>query len=162
MRKRLILVGLVVVGILVIPVAAQATAPETMQLSSWRPDTAEGVVIGGEQTVTVTNTSSVARSNIEFGLAGPPCDCSLSSSSSSHGDVEASTWHIGTLSPGETAYLDLTYAQSAVTPLSAEGMGAPVPMSWLTTWATNWPIGLLIAVGALPLVLQRRAIRAAH
>jgi hypothetical protein len=150
MRNRLIVVGLIALGILLIPVASQAAAPATMQLSSWRPDTSSAVVQGGEQTVTVTNTSVVALEDVTFPVDRVPCDCSIESYNSTHGQMGASVWTVGRLAPGETATLNLTYTRAPVEPIVG---GSFIPQA-----PTMWLVGLVLAAGVLPVLLQRRTV----
>ena len=152
MKRRLIVVGFLALGMLVGPVAAQAAGPDTTQLSSWRPVTSGGVVAGGSQTVTVINTSNVALDDVVFPLDQAPCACTATSLSSTHGEANNEMWQIGELAPGETATLDVTYTRTSASTLVGPA-GTPILPLWI--------VGLVLAAGGLPLVLVRRPLHLA-
>lgn len=152
MKRQLLLVGFLVLGVLATPASAQAASPDTTQLSSWRPISTSGVVDGGDQTVTVINTSGGAIDGVIFPLDEAPCDCTVTSLRSTHGQATSELWHIGTLAPGETATLDVTYARTSGSPLAGTS-GMPV--------SSLWVVGLLFAAAGLRLVLMRRPLHLA-
>jgi hypothetical protein len=92
------------------PEAHPVATPQTMQLSSWQSEIVGDVIIGGSQTVTIVSTSTDTTLGTTFQLGQPPCDCSLSSVSSSAGTVENGLWKIGDLRAGATATLNLRYS----------------------------------------------------
>lgn len=101
---------------LVLPVLTAATpatsgheTPQTMQLSSWQSESANGTIVGGLQSVTIINISPTTAEGVTFRLGTPPCDCRLTSASASDGTVSGATWTIGDLGIGATATLDLIY-----------------------------------------------------
>jgi hypothetical protein len=89
--------------------APDRSVPETMNLSSWRPDSPEGLIAGGTQTVTIVNTSAEALRGITFTLEVPPCDCTLASVSTKDGQVTRGVWRLAELPSGATASLDVVY-----------------------------------------------------
>jgi hypothetical protein len=147
MKRRLVVLGFLALGVLVVPAAAQAAGSDTTQLSSWRPDTSAGIVEGGHQTVTVINTSKVVLDDVVFPLDQAPCECTATSLSPTHGHANDEIWRIGTLAPGETATLDVTYTRTSTSTLVGASSTSISPL---------WIVGLLIAAGGLPLVLVRR------
>ena len=113
MFKKALLVAVAVPLLAVTTAAASETAaqvpPRTMQLSSWQFEGSNGAVTGGTQTVTIVNTAATTTSRVAFHLELPPCDCTLTSASPSHGGLVGDTWVIGDLAVGDTATIRLAY-----------------------------------------------------
>ena len=89
--------------------ARDRSVPETMNLSSWQSEGTNGVIAGGMQTVTITNTADTVARSVTFHLAPPPCDCALAHASATSGALRAGIWILDDLPVGGTATLDLVY-----------------------------------------------------
>ena len=124
--------------------ATALAAPPTMNLSSWEPVVENGAIVGGTQTVTITNITSEAMGDVTFSLANPPCDCVVTESAASDGRVEPDAWVIGELGPGATATLTLSYGEP-----SSPAVGVPAGNPPLRVGAALAVVGLAIAVGAV-------------
>jgi hypothetical protein len=101
-------------ALLTLTTAAAWAAPgsdtsQTMQLSSWQSEGTNGVIAGGMQTVTITNTADTVARSVTFHLAPPPCDCALAHASATSGAVRSGIWILDDLPVGGTATLDLVY-----------------------------------------------------
>jgi hypothetical protein len=110
MFKKALLIALVIpVLTAATPTATIPKAPQTMRISSWQSEGADGVILSGTQTVTIINTSATSTDALRFGLEPPPCDCALAGATPTNGTVGNDVWEIGDLLPGASASLDLVY-----------------------------------------------------
>jgi hypothetical protein len=118
------------------PAPVRAEAPSTFELSSFVAEVSGSVIVGGTRTVTVTNPNDDAvEASVALGEA--PCDCVEDRVTASAGIVAGGRWDVGSLAPGESATLILTYAigsktsSAMVLPLHAEP-GGTNPAWWPT------------------------------
>ncbi len=152
MVGKLLVVTALVLGSLGASGVAVA-APPTMNLSSWEPTVDDGVVVGGTQTITVTNVGAVAIADVTFPLDEIPCDCVVAATSPSDGTVDAETWTIGEIAPGATATLTISYetsAGAAVAPDTRTDAAVPIDGGLSA-------VGVLVAlVGGVALVARSR------
>jgi len=126
MVRKLFTVAIVALSLMSLSSVALA-APPTMNLSSWEPVVENGVIVGGTQTVTITNITSDTMGDVTFSLASAPCDCIVTESTASNGRVEGDTWIVGELVPGETATLTLSYNEAPLAAASASRDVFPNP-----------------------------------
>lgn len=127
MVRKLSALAIVVLYVSALSTAALA-GPPTMNLSSWEPVVEDGAIVGGTQTVTVTNITSQTMEDVTFSLVDTPCECNVTQSAASTGQVQDDVWLIGELAPDTTATLTLSYA----TPPSGGAAGTPgnnIPIS---------------------------------
>ncbi len=89
--------------------SASSVSPQTMQLSSWQSEILDGAIVGGAQSVTIVNPTTSSVNDVTFRLGTPPCECTLTSASTTDGTVEGGVWIVGELTPGATVTLDLVY-----------------------------------------------------
>ncbi len=130
------------------PAPARAEAPSTFELSSFVAEVSGSVIVGGTRTVTVTNPNDDAvEASVALGEA--PCDCVEDRVTASAGIVAGGRWDVGSLAPGESATLTLTYAigsetaSAIVLPLHADPGGTD--LAW---WPTVSALIAAIATAA--------------
>lgn len=110
MFKKALFIAMLVPSLTAAAAAPGPVVPQTMQLSSWQSQGANGVIASGTQSVTITNTSTTTAHGVEYQLEPPPCECRLESASTSDGAVLGNVWSAGDLLVGATATLELVYA----------------------------------------------------
>ena len=86
-----------------------------MTLSSFEPTVADGVVVGGVRTITVTNVLNEPLEAHSVDLGPAPCDCVVSGITAGTGEVTGGLWSVETLAPGETATVTFFYGQESTT-----------------------------------------------
>ncbi|MCL1597633.1 MAG: hypothetical protein M3094_00505 [Actinomycetia bacterium] len=151
MVRKLFAVAIVALSLMSLASAALA-APPTMNLSSWEPVVENGAIVGGTQTVTITNITSNTMGDVTFSLATAPCDCLITESNASNGGVEGDAWVVGQLAPGATATLTLSYSEASLATASTSSDVPPI-----TPGAELAVFGLIVAAGTV-LGYRRRLI----
>jgi len=126
MVRKLSIVAIVALSVL--SVSAIATAgPATMNLSSWEPTLENGTIVGGTQTVTLTNVTSETINDVAYALEPAPCDCAVTAAIPGDGRVTNDAWTVEALSPGETVTLTLEYGEPPVVAVGTPGIDARIP-----------------------------------
>jgi len=111
MRRASIPLACVAMALASLPSIASASAPDTLQLSSWTSTIAEGQIVGGTMTVTITNPGPGPSGQVRFDLSAVPCVCSVASSSATAGFVGTHEWSVGRIAPGATETLRIVYGE---------------------------------------------------
>lgn len=138
MVRKLSVVAIVAIAVLSVSAIAIA-GPTTINLSSWDPTVDNGAIVGGTQTVTITNATSEPVTDVSYFLDPAPCDCAVTSADPSDGRLASDAWTVDVLAPGETVTLILQFGESPVVAAGAPGIDDAIPK------------GIALAVGVLAL-----------
>jgi hypothetical protein len=102
-----------------VPTQAPSSPPRSLDLSSWTSIVADGEIVGGTMTVTISNPSPRALSSVAFDLSSVPCSCAITSFTATAGFLDADVWTIARIAAGSTETLQVSYGHTEPASLRA-------------------------------------------
>ena len=109
MRGRLLSTFAVAALIAVSAAPAVAVEPGVTTLSSWRPVSSGGDIVGGTQTITIANGGSDTVTDLGVVLDPAPCDCDRAAVVLDAGFLDGGRWVVPSLGADEVATLTISY-----------------------------------------------------